>query len=234
MTRTNAQALCRARAFLHLLGWAKMAAEGALGNRLGAQHEFMEHSTAHNPNTSPADATPEKVISSERIYDGKVVHLRIDTIELPSGNITKREILEHQGAVCLVPVLPDGKIGLIRQWRSAVQEYLYELPAGGLEKGESPEECAKRESIEEIGYKVGKLTPLFQCYLAPGYSSEMMWGYLGEELEDVGAQPEEDENIEIVAVSFEEALQMVKDGKVRDSKTICGLLALAQMRLTGE
>jgi ADP-ribose pyrophosphatase len=210
-----------------------MAAESALGDRLRAQHKFMEHSTAQNPNTPATEAAPEKVISSERIHDGKVVHLRVDTIELPSGNIAKREILEHKGAVCIVPMLPDGKIGLIRQWRSAVQEYLYELPAGGLEEGEAPEECAKRESIEEIGFKIGKLSPLFQCYLAPGYSSEMMWGFLGEELEDVGAQPEEDENIELVAVTLDEALKMVEEGAVRDSKTICGLLALAQKNLKG-
>ena len=216
-----------------------MAAESALGDGLGAQHKFMDHSTAHNPNPSQneanasGEAAPEQVLSTERIHDGKVVHLRIDTIKMPSGNVTKREILEHKGAVCIVPMLPDGKIALIRQWRSAVREYLYELPAGGLEAGEGLEECAKRESIEEIGYKIGKLTPLFQCYLAPGYSSEMMWGFLAEDLEEVGAQPEADENIELVAVSFEEALQMVESGKVRDSKTICGLLALAQKRRGG-
>ena len=173
---------------------------------------------------------PEKVIASERIHDGRVVHLRVDTIELPSGNISKREILEHAGAVCLLPVLPDGKIGLIRQWRSAVQEYIYELPAGGLEAGESPQECAKRESIEEIGYKVGKISPLFGCYLAPGYSSEMMWGFLGEDLELVGAQPEDDENIELVPVSLQEALEMVENATIRDSKTICGVLAYARLK----
>jgi ADP-ribose pyrophosphatase len=182
----------------------------------------MNHS-----NTSSNDR-PETVISSERIYDGKVVHLRIDTIELPSGNITKREILEHKGAIGLLPVLPDGRIGLIRQWRSAVQEYIYELPAGGLEEGETPEECAKRESIEEIGYEVGKITPLFHCWLAPGYSSEMMWGFLGEDLKEVGAQPEEDETIELVPVTLEEALQMVDDGRIHDSKTTCGILAYAR------
>lgn len=173
---------------------------------------------------------PEKVIASERIHDGRVVHLRVDTIELPSGNISKREILEHKGAVCLLPVLPDGNIGLIRQWRSAVQEYIYELPAGGLEEGESPQECARRESVEEIGYEVGKISPLFGCYLAPGYSSEMMWGFLGEELKLVGAQPEDDENIELVPVTLQKALEMVENGEIRDSKTICGVLAYARLK----
>ena len=176
-------------------------------------------------------SSPEKVLSSERIYDGKVVNLRVDTIELPSGNVTKREIMEHGGAVSILPILPDGKIGMIKQWRSATQEYLWELPAGGLEKGENPEECARRELIEEIGYEIGKLTLLFQCYLAPGYSSEMMFGYLGEDLKLVGAQPEEDESIELVAMSLEELLPLIDSGEIRDSKTICGLLALHRRRL---
>lgn len=174
--------------------------------------------------------SPEKILSSEQIYDGKIVNLRVDTIELPSGNVTKREIMAHGGAVSVVPILPDGKIGMIRQWRSAVQEYLWELPAGGLEKGEKPEDCAGRELIEEIGYKAGKLTLFFQCYLAPGYSSEMMYGFLGEDLELVGAQPEEDETIELVPKSLEELLPLIDSGEIRDSKTVCGLLALYRRR----
>ena len=175
--------------------------------------------------------SPEKVLSSEQIYHGKVVNLRVDTIELPSGNVTKREIMEHGGAVSILPILPDGKIGMIKQWRSATQEYLWELPAGGLEKGENPAECARRELIEEIGYEIGKLTLLFQCYLAPGYSSEMMYGFLGEELKLVGAQPEEDENIDLIPMSLEELLPLIDSGEIRDSKTICGLLALYRRNL---
>ncbi len=172
----------------------------------------------------------EKQIESQRIYDGKVVKLRLDTVELPSGRLGKREILEHRGAVCVLPVMPDGQIAMIRQWRTAAQEILWEIPAGGLEEGEAPEACAKRELIEEIGYKIGKMTPLFQCYLAPGYSSEMMWAYLGEELELVGAQPEEDETIELVIKPLEELLPLIDTGEIRDSKTICALLALHRMR----
>ena len=175
-------------------------------------------------------SSPEKVLASEPIYDGKVVNLRVDTIELPSGNVTKREIMEHGGAVCVLPILPDGRIGMIKQWRSAVQEYLWELPAGGLEKGESPEACARRELIEEIGYEADNLSLLFQCYLAPGYSSEMMWGYLGEDLKKVGAQPEEDENIDLVPMTLEELLPLIDSGEIRDSKTVCGLLALYRQR----
>ena len=171
-------------------------------------------------------SSPEKVLSSEQIYDGKVVNLRVDTIQLPSGNVTKREIMEHGGAVAILPILPDGRIGMIKQWRSATQEYLWELPAGGLESGESPQACARRELVEEIGYEAGKLTQLFQCYLAPGYSSEMLYCFLGEDLKEVGAQPEEDESIELVPMKLEEALPLIDNGEIRDSKTVGGLLAL--------
>ncbi|HEX8465780.1 MAG TPA: NUDIX hydrolase [Abditibacterium sp.] len=173
----------------------------------------------------------EKHLESSRIYDGKVVHLRLDTVELASGRTAQREVLEHRGAVCVLPVLPDGQIAMIRQWRTAAQEILWELPAGGLEENESPEECAKRELIEEIGYRAGKLTPLYQAYLAPGYSSEMMWAFLAEDLELVGAQPEEDETIELVVKPLEELLPLIDSGEIRDSKTICALLALYRLRI---
>ncbi len=172
----------------------------------------------------------EKQLDTERIYDGKVVKLRLDTVELSSGRQAKREVLEHGGAVCILPILPDGQIAMIKQWRTAAQEILWEIPAGGIEPGEAPEACAHRELIEEIGYKIGKLTPLFQCYLAPGYSSEMMWAYLGEDLELVGAQPEPDENIELVIKPLEELLPLIDSGEIRDSKTICALLSLHRLR----
>lgn len=172
----------------------------------------------------------EKQLETQRIYDGKVVKLRLDTVELPSGRTAKREVLEHRGAVCVLPVLADGQIAMIKQWRTAAQEILWEIPAGGLEEGEAPEACAGRELIEEIGYQAGKLTPLYQCYLAPGYSSEMMWAYLGEELAFVGAQPEEDENIELVIKPLEELLPLIDSGEIRDSKTICALLALYRLQ----
>lgn len=172
----------------------------------------------------------EKRLESQRIYDGKVVKLRLDTVELPSGRTAQREVLEHNGAVSVLPVLPDGQIAMIKQWRTATGEVLWEIPAGGLEIGEEPEACAERELIEEVGYKTGKLTLLFQCYLAPGYSSEMMWGYMAEDLELVGAQPEEDENIELVIKPLEELLPLIDSGEIRDSKTICALLSLYRRR----
>lgn len=172
----------------------------------------------------------ETHVSSQQIHDGKVVHLRVDTLELASGREATREIVEHRGAVCILPVLLDGQLAMIKQWRTAAQELLWEIPAGGLEVGEEPEACAHRELIEEIGYKAGRMTLLYECFLAPGYSSEVITCFLAEELEHVGACPEEDENIELVIAPLEELLPLIESGEMRDAKTICALLALHRRR----
>lgn len=172
----------------------------------------------------------ETHISSEPIYLGKVVKLYLDTIRLASGRTGQREVVRHQGAVCILPVMDDGQVAVIKQWRTACQEHLWEIPAGGLEPGEEPEHCARRELVEEIGYEAGKLTLLFSCFLAPGYSSEVIHCYLAEDLTHVGAQPEEDENIELVVKPLEELLDLIDSGEIRDAKTISTLLALKRLR----
>lgn len=174
----------------------------------------------------------EKTIETRRIHEGRIINLREDTVLLPSGRTAKREIVEHKGAVAIVPVLPDGRIVMVRQFRKPAEDALLEIPAGSLEAGEEPLACAERELIEECGFR-GRLSPLFECYLAPGYATELMRGFLAEDLEDIGATPEEDENLEIEIHSLEEALNIFDKGGIRDSKTICGLLALYRKRQTG-
>jgi ADP-ribose pyrophosphatase len=173
----------------------------------------------------------EKTISSQRIHEGRIINLREDTVSLPSGRTAKREIVEHRGAVCVVPVLDDGRVVMVRQFRKPAEDALLELPAGGLNANEDPRSCAERELIEECGLQAGQLTSLFTCYLAPGYSTELMHGFLGEKLEEVNATPEEDENLEIEVYALEELLTMIDDGRIRDAKTICGLLALYRKRM---
>ena len=168
----------------------------------------------------------EETVSSRRIHEGRIINLREDTVRLPSGREAKREIVEHKGAVCIVPVLPDGRVMMVRQFRKPAEAALLELPAGGLEKGEEPIECARRELAEECALQAGKMEPLFTCFLAPGYSTELMHGFVGEELEKASATPDEDENLEIETYALEDLLTMIDDGRICDSKTICGLLAL--------
>lgn len=167
----------------------------------------------------------EKTISVQRLHEGRIINLREDTVVMPSGKTAKREIVEHKGAVCVVPVKSDGKIIMVRQFRKPAEDALLELPAGGLETGEEPLQCAQRELMEECGLRAGTMTPLFECYLAPGYSTELMYGFLGENLSDDKAEPDEDENVEVEEYSLNELLQLLDNGQIRDAKTICGILA---------
>jgi len=175
----------------------------------------------------------ENTLETRRIHEGRIINLREDTVALPSGRTGKREIVEHRGAVSIVPVLPDGRIAMVRQFRKPAEEALLEIPAGGLEIGESPIECAGRELIEECGLRAGRLSPLFECYLAPGYSTELMFGFLAEELEETDIDPDEDENVEVEIYTLDELMQILDNGGIRDSKTICGLLALYRQRQEG-
>ena len=167
----------------------------------------------------------EKTVSMQRLHEGRIIHLREDTVILPSGRTAKREIVEHKGAVCILPINAEGKIIFVRQFRKPAEAALLELPAGGLETGEEPLECAQRELTEEIGFRAEHMTPLFECFLAPGYSTELMYGFLGENLMEDKAEADLDENIVVEEYSLDEALALLDAGEIRDAKTICGVLA---------
>jgi ADP-ribose pyrophosphatase len=166
----------------------------------------------------------EKTLESKRIYDGKIVNLRLDTVELPNGKISHREVVEHRGAVAIVPLLDTDTIVLIRQFRQPTGEVILEIPAGTLERGEDPDDCASRELTEEIGYAPGTLTKMFSSYLAPGYSSEMLHTYLASHLQPVPTGRDADEFMEIVEVKLGDAVDMIVNGEIKDAKTICGVL----------
>lgn len=175
----------------------------------------------------------EPTLESRRIHEGRIINLRIDTIQMPSGNTAKREIIEHKGAICVIPVLEDNRIVLVRQYRKPAEAALLELPAGGLETGEEPIAAARRELIEECGYDSANLTPLFATYLAPGYSTELIHTFLAEDLTETDAAPDEDENVLVEIYTLEELLPMVYDGRIRDAKTVSGVLALYHRRSNG-
>ena len=166
----------------------------------------------------------EKTINSQKVYAGRVVNLRLDTVELPDGRQTKREVIEHRGAVAVVPILQSDTIVMVRQYRQPVGETLLEIPAGTLDDGENPYNCAHRELIEETGYSAGKLEKMFSSYLAPGYSSEMLHTYIAENLAAVGARAEADEFLDVVLIKLDDALGKIQQGEIKDAKTICGLL----------
>ena len=172
----------------------------------------------------------EKVITSERKYEGRVVNLRVDTVELPNGKQGKREVVEHCGAVAVVPLLPDGTVLLVRQFRLPTGGPLLEVVAGGIDGAESPEEAARRELSEEIGMTCGKLTPLYAAYVAPGYCTEKIYAFLAEDLTPHREKADEDEFVETVPMLLTDIIKMISTGELADMKSIAALTCVAQRK----
>jgi ADP-ribose pyrophosphatase len=165
----------------------------------------------------------EKLLSSEQIYSGKVLKLNLDTVALPNGRTTKLEILRHPGASAVVPLKDDGRVVLIRQLRHAVGGFIYEIPAGKLDPQEDPRDCAARELEEEIGYHAGSLELLTSIWTAPGFTDEVIHIFQGTNLQQGKQNLDQDEVLEIVEWSLDEAMAKIQDGTIRDAKTIIGL-----------
>jgi ADP-ribose pyrophosphatase len=145
----------------------------------------------------------------------------------------EREVVLHRGAVAMVALDTDGEVFLVRQYRHAPGKDLVEVPAGKLAEGEDPQQCARRELMEEIGYDAGEWVKLASFYTSPGFSDEMLHLYLARDLRPGKADPDEDEFLEIMHVPLAEALSMVSRGEIEDSKTIAGL-SLAALFLEGK
>ena len=168
----------------------------------------------------------EKKISTEIIYQGRLLDVRKDEVLLPNGKSSTREWINHPGAVCLIPILPDEKIALVKQYRYPVLNHMIELPAGKIDRNELPAECAERELEEEIGYRANKITYLTKIHPAVGFANEKMWIYLAEDLEKTTSKLDEDEFLDFFPLRLEEALEMIWNGQITDVKTIIGLLWL--------
>jgi len=166
----------------------------------------------------------ETKLSSKNVFQGRLLDVRKDEVELPNGKTSTREWIKHPGAVCCVPILPDGKIALIKQYRYPVQSEMIELPAGKLDPNEEPEECAMRELQEEIGYRPKKLTFLTHIHPAVGFANEKMWLYLAQDLVPSESKLDDDEFLELIPTDFDEALELIWSGEITDVKTIIGLL----------
>ncbi len=166
----------------------------------------------------------ETRLSTKRIYKGSLLEVYRDVVSLPDGNTSTREWINHPGAACVIPVLRDGKIALIKQYRYAVKAEMIECPAGKLDQGETPEHCAHRELREEIGYTASKMT--FACNIHPavGFASEKMWIYLAEDLQKTTENKDHDEFIQLFPTALSTAINMVWHGVITDVKTIIGLL----------
>jgi ADP-ribose pyrophosphatase len=166
-----------------------------------------------------------QVIDKQLLYSGQKIKLEVHHLEEEiSGNRIKREIVVHPGAVVILPFLDASTILMIRNRRYAVGQILIELPAGTMDKGEDPINCAGRELLEETGHLAGRLVPLRTFFTSPGIMSEKMYSYAAYDLEPQQRAPEEGEEIELVSASLDQAIQMIHDGQIQDGKTIATLL----------
>ena len=172
----------------------------------------------------------ESRIDGEVIYNGGILDLEVDRVRLPGGGESLREVVRHRGAAVVLPVLPDGRIVLVRQYRYPTGDVLLELPAGKVDPGESPFECAVRELEEETGWRPGETTALGSFFTTPGFSDEVLHAFVATGLEAASDHvPDPDEAIEIITWTVGQALEACRDGGIRDGKTIATLF-LAQLR----
>jgi len=169
-----------------------------------------------------------KVISSKSVFQGKVFGVRVDEVVEPGGVRTTREVVTHHGSVVLVPILPGGAIILVRQYRHTVGDYLWEIPAGRIERGEAPLAAAKRELAEETGYRARKMRLLLDVYPTPGFVSEKLFLYAASGLTAGTTNFDPDERIQTRAFPLGTLLRMIRARKIHDAKSIAGILYYAQ------
>lgn len=166
----------------------------------------------------------EKTLSSEKIFDGKILHIRRDTVELPNGQAAMREVVDHPGGVCVLALDGERRALLVRQFRYPYMEILREVPAGKLEYGEDPEQAAIRELREETGAKPGSFQSLGELYPSPGYCGEIIRMYLAQDLQFGEANLDEDEFLDVERIPFEDLVEQVLSGEIKDAKTIAVVL----------
>ena len=167
----------------------------------------------------------EETMKSEKIYEGKVLNLRVDTVELGNKGYSKREIVEKPAAVAVIAVNEEDQVLLVKQYRKAVEDFTLELPAGLVEVSESPKESAYRELLEETGYRAKDMSYILEFYSSAGYSDEIIYLFYTNEIEkisdDLGV---DDEDLELLALDWNELMTMIESGKILDSKTLIALL----------
>ena len=166
----------------------------------------------------------EKTVKSSTVFRGKIVEVKVDTVTLPDGRQTEREVVEHPGAVAVVAMTENEEVLLVSQFRYPVGEILLEVPAGKLEPGEDPLESAKRELAEETGFMANSWELLSVFYTTPGFSNEIMYLYLARDLSPDKKQADDDEFIEVHRISLTDAMSKALSGDFKDAKTIAGIL----------
>ena len=171
----------------------------------------------------------EKTISSDRVYTGKTISLRVDTVEIPNRGYKKREIVEHNGAVGIIAITRENKVVLVKQYRKAIEKELWEIPAGKIEPGENPKESAIRELKEETGYSAQSIKLLHKFYTSAGFSNQKIYIYLAENLTSGSQDFDDDEFIETKEFSLNEVYDMIYNNDIEDAKTSIGMLLIKEL-----
>ncbi len=184
----------------------------------------------NKPNLS--SVLDEVTLSTQSIFEGRIISLQVDTVRLPDGNTATREVVRHPGAVAVL-ALHDGKMLVVDQFRQPLGRCEVEIPAGKLEPGEDPMEAAIRELEEETGYRCGEIKLLESFYTSPGFADEIIHLYVTEDLEIGEMSPDEDEFLELSEITLEEAYRYIKEGRISDAKTMMAVYAWHLYTITG-
>ncbi|WP_438351799.1 NUDIX hydrolase [Paenibacillus sp. FA6] len=175
----------------------------------------------------------EVTLSTQPIFEGKIITLQVDTVRLPNGNTATREVVRHPGAVAVLAI-HNGKMLVVDQFRQPMGRCEIEIPAGKLEPGEDPKEAAIRELQEETGYRCGEIKLLQSFYTSPGFADEIIHLYVTEELESGEMSPDEDEFLELSEITLDEAYRYIREGRISDAKTIMAVYAWHLYTMTGK
>ena len=171
----------------------------------------------------------EKVIKTEHIFDGKVVKLRVDTVELPNKKNATREVIAHPGGVGIIALDEDNNVLVVKQYRPGAKKILLEIPAGKLEYGENPEECGRRELVEETGFSAKQFCHLSKFYVTPAYCEEIINIYFARDLVEEKQNLDEGEFLNVMRIPFSKLYNMVISGEVEDGKTIIAVLKAKEL-----
>jgi ADP-ribose pyrophosphatase len=175
-----------------------------------------------------------QILSRVSVFAGRVLDVAVEDHSMPDGRQASFEIIRHPGGAAILPVMPDGRVLLIRQFRPALGKMIYEIPAGRLEPGEAPRDCAGRELIEEVGYAAEQLLPLGGLWSAVGFCDEYVHLFLGRDLAAQAQKLEPDEVIDLCPMTLEEAVEKIRSGVILDSKTQVALLRYQMLLMEGD